>query len=138
MAKFDDVRIELDTLGLGRVTLGDRDITASIKGVDIRARAGEVTEVRLLVIPGDVSLWLAVADVQTDDVGSFWVRSLYSTGRATHWHTVLPDRRYTGMWECSCPSPLRYDQETKMVHRKLAEVSVDRPTSGHIAQCGRP
>lgn len=63
MAKFKDVRVELNTIGIGKVSVGGEDITDSVRTVDIHAEAGQLTDVVLGLIPGSATLAFATADV---------------------------------------------------------------------------
>ena len=66
MAKFKDVRVELNTIGIGRVSVGGEDITDSVRTVDIHAEAGELTRVDLSLVPGATALSFAEADVEVE------------------------------------------------------------------------
>lgn len=70
MAKFQDVRVELNTIGIGKVLIGGHDVTDSVRAVDIHAEAGELTQVDITVVPGSVGLSFAEADVTTTEPAS--------------------------------------------------------------------
>lgn len=68
MTRLKDVRIELNTIGIGKVFVGEQDITDSVRTVDIRARAGTLTDVELGVVPGGATLSFSEAEVTTTEV----------------------------------------------------------------------
>lgn len=68
MAKFKDVRVELNTIGIGKVFVGEHDITDSVRWVTISASAGKLTEVDLGLVPGSTSLAFSEAEVTTTSV----------------------------------------------------------------------
>jgi hypothetical protein len=68
VSKFENVRIELNTVGIGKVLIGDKDISGSVREVDISSRAGELTVVTFGLVPGSVSLTFAEADIETREV----------------------------------------------------------------------
>lgn len=66
MAKFQDIRVELDAIGIGKVSIGGHDVTDSVRAVDIHAEAGELTRVDLSLVPGATALSFAEADVEVE------------------------------------------------------------------------
>lgn len=66
MSKFENVTVELRTIGINKVLVGEHDITASVRVVSVRAEAGELTQVDLELVPGSVALSFDEADVKVE------------------------------------------------------------------------